>query len=107
MSIVEEASKGHVVVTSSSSNGMIVTMNSWVDPSNTQAYIKECQVVQKKFLDRPENLFCALSVNPKDASHVRIVHGWKEDSEWFGKVCGSDGLSEYICFSLRVACGLI
>jgi hypothetical protein len=105
MSVVEEAAKGHVVVTSSSSSGMLVTMNAWVDPSNIQTYIKECQVVQKKFLDHPDNLFCALSVNPKDASHVRIVSGWKGDSEWFGKVCGSDGLSEYISFPLGLGVG--
>lgn len=92
MSVVEEVSKGHVVTTSSSVNGIVITMNAWVDPSNTQLYIKECQAVQKKFVDHPDNLFCALSVNPKDTSHVRIVHGWKGDSEWFGKVCELDVL---------------
>ena len=75
-----------MVSTSTSQDGIVVTMNGWVDPSNAQTYIKDCQVVQKKFLEHPDNVFCVISVNPTDAGHVRIVHGWKHDTAWFTKV---------------------
>jgi hypothetical protein len=83
---VEAAAKGHLVITSKCADGIVVTMNATVDPSNVQAYIKECQIVQKHFLAHPENVFCVISKSPVDEGHVRIVHGWKHDSAWFNKV---------------------
>jgi len=39
----------------------------------------------KAILANPENLFCAVAVNPTDAGHIRIVHGWKKNSAWWNE----------------------
>ena len=72
---------------SSAPTGMVITMNAFIDPSNQAAYLETVQPILKAFRENPENIFAVVSVNPTDAGHVRIVHGWKKDSAWFGEVC--------------------
>jgi len=72
-----------VSIVSSSSTGMAITMNAFVAPADQAAYLEVVKPVMKAFRENPENLFVAVSINPTDAGHVRIVHGWKRDSQWF------------------------
>jgi len=74
-----------IATISSASTGMVVTMNAFIAPADQAAYLEAAQPVMKAFRENPENLFAAVSVNPTDAGHVRIVHGWKRDSTWFGE----------------------
>jgi hypothetical protein len=76
-----------VSILSSAPTGMVITMNAFIDPSNQSAYLETVRPILKAFLENPENIFAVVSVNPTDAGHVRIVHGWKKDSTWFGEVC--------------------
>jgi len=62
-------------------------MNAFIAPADQAAYLEAMQPIMKAFRENPENLFAAASVNPTDAGHVRIVHGWKKDSKWFSEVC--------------------
>jgi hypothetical protein len=75
-----------VATISSSPNGMVVTMNAFIDPADQAAYLEAVQPIMKVVRENPENLFVAASVNPTDAGHVRLVHGWKKDSKWFNEV---------------------
>jgi quinol monooxygenase YgiN len=72
--------------TSSCAAGIIVVMNAFIDPSNTEKYLKLTKPIAEEFRKHPENLFTAISVNPTDLGHVRIVHGWTKDSTWFQEV---------------------
>jgi hypothetical protein len=74
-------------ILSSSPTGMVVTMNAFIAPADQAAYLEAVQPVMKAIRENSENLFVAVSVNPTDAGHVRIVHGWKKDSKWFSEVC--------------------
>lgn len=76
-----------IATISSAPTGMVVTMNAFIAPADQAAYLEAVQPVMKAFRENPENLFVAVSVNPTDAGHVRIVHGWKRDSMWFNEVC--------------------
>lgn len=78
-----------VSTVSSASAGMVVAMNAFVDPSNQAAFLEAARPVVKAMRENPENIFAVVSVNPTDAGHVRVVHGWKKDSTWFGEVCGN------------------
>jgi quinol monooxygenase YgiN len=73
-------------VTSSCPDGTIIVMNAWIDPSNSEKYLKLCHPVTAEFRKHPENLFTSISVNPTDKGHIRIVHGWTKDSAWFFEV---------------------
>lgn len=73
-------------ITSSCPDGIIVSMNAFIDPSNRGAFIKHASAVAKEFRKHENNLFTEISVNPTDAGHVRVVHGWTKDSEWFHTV---------------------
>jgi len=75
-----------IIIPSSSSTGMVVTMNAFIDPSHKEEYLKAAEPVMKAILANLENLFCAVAVNPTDAGHIRIVHGWKKNSAWWNEV---------------------
>ena len=62
-------------------------MNAFIAPSDQAPYLEAAQPIIKAFRENPENSFVAVSVNPTDAGHVRMVHGWKKDSNWFNEVC--------------------
>ena len=69
---------------SASSNGTMVVMNAWIDPANTERFLKLSESVSAEFRKHPENLFVAICVNPTDQGHIRIVHGWTKASErWY------------------------
>jgi len=70
-------------ITSSCPAGTIIVMNSFIDPSNTEKYLELTKPVAEEFRKHPKNLFTAVSVNPTDPGHIRIVHGWTKDSAWF------------------------
>jgi hypothetical protein len=67
-------------------SGVVITMNAFIDPAKKDEYVKYARVVEKQFVASPENIFCAISVNPTNAGHIRIVHGWKKDSTWWVEV---------------------
>jgi quinol monooxygenase YgiN len=73
-------------ITSSCPAGTVIVMNSFIDPSNTEKYLELTKPVAAEFRKHPENLFTAVSVNPTDPGHIRIVHGWTKDSAWFAEV---------------------
>jgi hypothetical protein len=81
-----------VNIFSSAPTGMVVTMNAFVEPSNQAAYLEAVRPIMKAMRENPENLFVVVSVNPTDAGHIRIVHGWKKDSKWFGEVCEKNSI---------------
>jgi hypothetical protein len=86
------------MIHSSSSTGMVITMNAFIDPSRQEEYLNALQPVYKAMIAHPENLFCAVTVNPTDAGHVRAVHGWKKNSAWFNEVCMNESLYEWMEF---------
>jgi hypothetical protein len=73
-------------ITSSSKNGIVVVMNAFINPADTEKYLEATTPVMKEFGKHPNNLFVAVSVNPTDSGHIRIVHGWTKDSAWFHEV---------------------
>jgi hypothetical protein len=66
--------------------GTIITLNAWVDPSNSEKYLKLFEPLAAELRKHPENLFTAICVNPTDPGHIRIVHGWTKASAWFFEV---------------------
>lgn len=77
---------GDVSTISSAATGMVITMNAFIDPSNQAAYLQALRPILKALGENPENIFVVVSVSPKDAGHVRVMHGWKKDSAWFNEV---------------------
>lgn len=71
---------------SSAPTGMVITMNAFIDPANQAAYLEAVRPIVKAVRENQENLFVAVSVDPTDAGRIRLVHGWKKDSKWFGEV---------------------
>jgi hypothetical protein len=80
---------GKIEITSSCPDGTVIRMDSWVSPSDSEKYLQLCRPIAAEFRKHPENLFAAISVNPTDKGHIRIVHGWTRDSAWFLEVCNS------------------
>src|SRR5579871_4954754 len=76
-----------IITSSSSPTGIVISMNAFINPSNQKEYLQAIEPVYKAFVTHPECLFCAVSVHPTDAGHIRVVHGWKKDSAWFHEVC--------------------
>jgi len=77
--------------------GTIITLEAFVDPSNSSEYLKLCQPVAAEFRKHPENLFSAISVDPTNAGHIKIVHGWTKPSAWWFEVC----YEEWSCSAVR------
>lgn len=73
-------------IISSSPDGTVITMNAWIDPSNSEKYLKLATPIVAEFRKHPENLYAAISVNPTDKGHIRIEHGWTKNSAWFFEV---------------------
>jgi hypothetical protein len=78
---------GNIGITSSCPDGIVIIMDSWVSPSDSEKYLQLCRPVAAEFRKHPENLFASISVNPTDKGQIRIVHGWTRDSAWFLEVC--------------------
>ena len=79
---------GHTILTTSSSpTGVVIVMNVFIDPSNKDKYLKLTEPIAKKLRAIPENLFVEICFSPTDPGHLRIVHGWTENSDWLGPVC--------------------
>ncbi|KAN0115034.1 hypothetical protein V8E51_004578 [Hyaloscypha variabilis] len=68
---------------STSEAGTIITMETFVDPSNSAEYLKLCGPITAEFRKHPENLFAAICVDPTNAGHIKIVHGWTKPSAWW------------------------
>src|SRR5690242_136968 len=73
-------------IASKGPHGMIITMNAWVDPANVDAYMKLLKPVLVHMREKKECLFCDVSQNPQDPGHIRAVHGWTQNSDWFNTV---------------------
>jgi len=73
-------------ITSSSSDGMLISMNVYIDSSKLDEYINIAVPVVRKLREHPECIFCEMSKNPNDKGHVRILHGWTKTSDWFREV---------------------
>lgn len=71
---------------SKSADGILMTMNLFIEPSKLDEYIKLVTPVVHKLRHYKECLFCEVSVHPTDRGHVRILHGWTKDSTWFRDV---------------------
>lgn len=73
-------------ITSSSSDGILISMNVYIDSSKLDEYINIAAPVIRKLREHSECIFCEMSKNPNDKGHVRILHGWKKTSDWFRDV---------------------
>ena len=73
-------------ISSSCEAGTVIVMNACIDPSNSEKFLQISKLITEEFRKHSENLFAAISVNPTDSGHVRIVHGWTKDSAWFTEV---------------------
>lgn len=73
-------------ITSSSSDGILMSMNVYIDSSKLDEYINIVAPVVRKLREYPECIFCEISKNPNDQGHIRVLHGWKKPSDWFRDV---------------------
>jgi len=70
-------------ITSSCPDGVVMTMDVYIDPSKLAAFVKIVTPAVHRIRKLPENLFCEVSVDPTDRGHIRVIHGWTTDSAWF------------------------
>lgn len=49
-------------------------------------FVRLVTPVVHKMRAMPECLWCEISQNPTDPTHIRIQHGWTESTEWFTEV---------------------
>lgn len=73
-------------ITSSSSSGILMRMDVFIQPDQLGQYIKIVTPAVHKMREYPELLFVELSKNPEDSGHIRVLHGWTKDSKWFREV---------------------
>ncbi|MCJ1246723.1 hypothetical protein MMC30_003932 [Trapelia coarctata] len=74
---------GETHVYSNPGNGCIITMDVFIDRSNAPRYLELASGIAKKWHQMPECTFCELSQHPDDKGHIRILHGWTKDSNWW------------------------
>jgi quinol monooxygenase YgiN len=55
-------------------------------PEKLDEYVKIVTPVVKEMRAMPECLWCGISQDPQDPSHIRIQHAWTEGTEWFTSV---------------------
>ncbi|KAL6245512.1 hypothetical protein RBB50_007511 [Rhinocladiella similis] len=88
-------------IESKSENGILMTIEMFIDPSKLDEYIKIVTPVCKRMREYEDCLFCEVSCHPEDKGHVRILHGWTKNSAWIRDVsrqsltCASIELSVY------------
>ncbi|KAJ9622542.1 hypothetical protein H2204_011555 [Knufia peltigerae] len=69
-------------IESKSENGILMTIEMFIDPSKLGEYVKIVTPVCKKMREYEDCMFCEVSCHPEDKGHVRILHGWTKDSAW-------------------------
>ncbi|KAK5054444.1 hypothetical protein LTR84_001334 [Exophiala bonariae] len=69
-------------ITSNSPNGILMSMDVYIDSSKLDEYVKIVTPVVHKMREYPECSFCEISKNPNDTGHIRILHGWTTTSDW-------------------------
>lgn len=67
-------------------DGVLMSMNVFIEGSKLDEYIKIATPVVHKFRESKECMFCEISVHPQDKGHVRVLHGWTKTSDWFREV---------------------
>jgi len=62
---------------------VVVITNVFVSPASSAACLEAATPVVAMMRANPENVFVGASVHPSDKGHIRLVHGWKKDTQWF------------------------
>jgi hypothetical protein len=73
-------------ISSTGQHGTLMVTDIFIFPDKLAEYIEIVTPVVHEMRALPECLWCEISQNPTDASHIRIQHGWTKGTEWFTNV---------------------
>lgn len=73
-------------ISSTGEHGTLMVTDIFIYPEKLDEYVRIVTPVVLKMRAMPECLFCELSQNPTDPSHVRVQHSWTKGTEWFTQV---------------------
>lgn len=65
------------------SSGVMIAINVFVEPSETDKYLALVSPIAKRFLAHPECNFCEFLQSEDNPGNLRIVLGWTKDKEWY------------------------